>query len=81
MFSELFTGTIKNEDKQILFDITHILRYLSEEPVNGKVLSRGEEVDVVGPSAKRGHLIVKNSNIVMDVPYHLLDLKVRGLNY
>lgn len=54
---------------------------LLEEPVNGKVLSRGEEVDVVGPSSKRGHLIVKNSNIVMDVPYHLLDLKVRGLNY
>lgn len=46
-----------------------------KEPVNGKVLSRGEEVDVVGPSSKRGHLIVKNSNIVMDVPYHLLDLK------
>lgn len=58
-----------------------MLHYLSEEPVNGKVLSRGEEVDVVGPSAKRGHLIVKNRNIVMDVPYHLLDLKVRGLNY
>lgn len=54
---------------------------LLEEPVNGKVLSRGEEVDVVGPSSKRGHLIVKNNNIVMDVPYHLLDLKVRGLNY
>lgn len=45
--------------------------------MDGTVLCRGEEVDVVGPSSKRGHLIVKNRDLVMDVPYHLLDLKVR----
>ncbi|XP_062589716.1 uncharacterized protein LOC134251341 [Saccostrea cucullata] len=47
----------------------------AEGSVNGAVLSRGEEVDVVGPSSKRGHLIVKNKDVVMDVPYHLLDLQ------
>ncbi|XP_048762789.2 unconventional myosin-VIIa-like isoform X2 [Ostrea edulis] len=46
-----------------------------KEAMDGTVLCRGEEVDVVGPSSKRGHLIVKNRDLVMDVPYHLLDLK------
>lgn len=58
-----------------------MLYYLIEELVNGKVLFRGEEVDVVGSLVKRGYLIVKNSNIVMDVFYYFLDFKVRGLNY
>lgn len=58
-----------------------MLYYLLEELVNGKVLFRGEEVDVVGFLVKRGYLIVKNSNIVMDVFYYFLDFKVKGLNY
>lgn len=58
-----------------------MLYYLLEELMNGKVLFRGEEVDVVGSLVKRGYLIVKNSNIVMDVFYYFLDFKVRGLNY
>ncbi|KAK3104216.1 hypothetical protein FSP39_025375, partial [Pinctada imbricata] len=48
-------------------------------PSNGSpgqdVLCRGEEVHVVGPSLKRGHLTVRQRNIVKDVPYHLLDIK------
>lgn len=58
-----------------------MLYYLLEELMNGKVLFCGEEVDVVGSLVKRGYLIVKNSNIVMDVFYYFLDFKVRGLNY
>ena len=60
----------------IIYVIIYSIVSSSEESVNGRVLPRGEEVEVVGPSTKRGHLVVKNNQIVMDVPYHLLDLKV-----
>ena len=66
------TNILQSIIEQKLFTIVSSL----EESVNGRVLPRGEEVEVVGPSTKRGHLIVKNNQIVMDVPYHLLDLKV-----
>ncbi|XP_052069098.1 unconventional myosin-VIIa-like isoform X1 [Mytilus californianus] len=39
------------------------------------VLRKGSEVRVVGPSAKKGHLIVDHKNICFHVPYQMLDIK------
>lgn len=43
------------------------------------LLPKGSEVRVVGPSTRKGHLIVDHKNICYHVPYQMLDIKVNSI--
>jgi hypothetical protein len=53
------------------------LFFFTVKDTPNNILPKGSEVRVVGPSAKKGHLIVEKKNICYHVPYQMLDIKVK----
>lgn len=52
------------------------LSLISVEDSVGEMLLKGQEVKVIGSSSRRGYLLVEYGHRVIQVPYHVTEIRV-----